>query len=131
MLPYVDIHFQPFLAMYIKYIELRATIDLFASGRDVFNVKKQSSPDLSDILSSISPYLSPEEREAMENMQNMFNTIQMFEQYKDIFSPDMMDAFGGMDAFSGTDAFGGVDNFSDIANMSDIISMFSQQANPT
>ena len=113
MLPYMDIHFQPFLAMYIKYIELRATIDLFTGGKDVFNTHKQASLGISDILSSIAPYLTPEERESMENMQNILNTVQMFEQYKDMFSPDMMESFGGMD------------NFADMGNISDIMSMFS------
>lgn len=96
MLPYVDFHFQPMLATYIKYTELRATIDLFAGGADVFGTGHKS-PDFSDIISAILPYLAPEERESMENMQNIINTMNMFEQYKDMFTPEMMGAFNGME----------------------------------
>ena len=98
LLPYVDIGFQPMLAAYIKYTELRATIDLFAMNPYVFGTRS-SSPDFTDIISSVLPYLTPEEQESMEQMQNMFNTINMFNMFQGDMSPDMMDAFKDLDGF--------------------------------
>ncbi len=125
LLPFVDLHFQPMLATYIKYMELRATIDLFAGGRDVFGAgSRQTSPDLGDIIPVILPYLTPEERDSMENMQNIINTMNMFEQYKDMLTPEMMSSFSGMGATDGdsdnsdsSDGSGSMDNMMSMFEM--------------
>lgn len=93
-LPYIDRDFQPLLATYIKYTELLATIDLFNQGRDVFHLKSKQT-DFTDIISSMLPYISPQEQEAFETINNIKNTMDMFETYKDMLSPDMMNAFSG------------------------------------
>ena len=94
-LPYIDKDFQPLLATYIKYTELLATIELFNKrGRNVFP-SNSNSQGFTDIISSILPYVSNKEREAFETINNIKNTMEMFEMYKDMMSPDMADAFAG------------------------------------
>lgn len=115
-LPFVDSGFQPMLATYIKYSELLATVELFSHGRNVFanQVKNGGFPD---IISSMLPYVSEQEREAFETINNIKNAMDMFESYKDILTPDMMNAFTGNDAASEDTSS---DNTSD--NMSDMLS---------
>ncbi len=92
-LPYIDRDFQPLLATYIKYTELLATIDLFKKrGRNVFSCNNKSQ-SFTDIISSMLPYVSNKERETFETLNNIKNAMEMFEMYKDMMSPDMMDAF--------------------------------------
>ena len=59
-LPYIDKDFQPFLATYIKYTELLATIELFSHKDFVFD--NCNSNSFSDIISSLLPYVSEKER---------------------------------------------------------------------
>jgi len=87
LIPYVDKDFQPLLATYIKYTELRSTIELFAKGGTIFDTCNQGT-DMSTILSAIMPYVSPAERESFENMSNIINVMNMFETYKDMFNSD-------------------------------------------
>lgn len=85
-LPYVDKGFQPFLATYIKYTELLATIDLFKGNGSVFS--NQDNLDFSEIISSLLPYMPEQERQTFEmfgNMQNMMNIMNMADEYKDLF----------------------------------------------
>ena len=129
-LPFVDRDFQPILATYIKYSELLATVELFNHGRNVFTDIKNDG--FTDIISSMLPYVSEKEREAFETISNIKNAMDMFESYKDLLTPDMMNAFMGNDADSGDTASADsstdnenvddtpVDNSSD--NMSDMLS---------
>ena len=73
-LPYVDRDFQPMLATYIKFSELLATIDLFRPGRNVFD-SQSASPDFTDIISNMLPYVSQKEREAFETISNIKKLI--------------------------------------------------------
>lgn len=85
-LPYVNKGFQPFLATYIKYTELLATIDLFKGNGSVF--PNQDNIDFPDIISSMLPYMSEQERQTFEiigNMKNIMNIINMADEYKDLF----------------------------------------------
>lgn len=95
-LPYIDRDFQPMLATYIKYTELLATIDLFRQGRNVFNSKSESF-DFTDIISIMLPYVPPEQQDIFENISNIKNTMKMFESYKDMLTPDIMNMFNGFD----------------------------------
>lgn len=86
-LPYIDKDFQPFLATYIKYTELLATIDLFRHNGNVFP-DCTDKPGFSDIISVLLPYVSEKERETFEMISNIKNAMEMFEQYKDLFSAE-------------------------------------------
>lgn len=106
-LPFVDRDFQPMLATYIKYSELLATIDLFSRhGRNVF-ASQSGDSGFTDIISSMLPYVSDKEREAFETINNIKNAMEMFETYKDMISPDMMNAFGNFGDISESEAFSG------------------------
>lgn len=120
-LPYVDRDFQPMLATYIKYTELLATIDLFSNGRNVFAAQKGVA-GFTDIISSMLPYVSEKEREAFETVNNIKNTMDMFETYKDMMSPDMMDAFnnfGDFNSFSDSDSSDVTSNDCDTSESAD------------
>lgn len=84
-LPYIDKDFQPFLATYIKYTELLATIDLFRHNNNIFP-DCNDKPGFSDIISVLLPYVSEKERETFEMIGNIKNAMEMFEQYKDLFA---------------------------------------------
>lgn len=83
-LPYIDKDFQPFLATYIKYTELLATIELFSHKDFVFD--NCNSNSFSDIISSLLPYVSEKERETFEMIGNIKNIMETMEQYKDLFA---------------------------------------------
>ena len=95
-IPYIDKDFQPMLATYIKYSELLATIDLFRKkGRNVFT-SNHSSSNFNDIITALLPYVSDKEREMFETINNIKNTMEMFEMYKDMISPDLMSSFSNL-----------------------------------
>ena len=83
-LPYIDKDFQPFLATYIKYTELLATVNIFRQNENVFS--DENTGDFPDIISALLPYVSEKERETFEMISNLKNTMEMFEEYKDIFA---------------------------------------------
>lgn len=112
-LPYIDKDFQPMLATYIKYTELMATIDLFRREKNVFDCKSES-PNFTELISSMLPYVSPEERETFETINNIKNAMDMFETYKDMFAQDATS-----DNTSDTSS---ADSTDDNSNMSDIFS---------
>ena len=117
-LPYIDRDFQPMLATYIKYTELMATIELFNHNKNVFG-RKSESPDFTELLSSMLPYVSPEERDAFESINNIRNAMDMFETYKDMFTQD-----ASSDDTSDTSS---EDSSTDNSNMSD---MFATMLSP-
>lgn len=115
-IPYIDKDFQPLLATYIKYSELLATINLFRKkGRNVFT-SKNTSTDFSDIITSLLPYVSDKEREVFETISNLKNTMEMFEMYKDMMSPDLMNSFS---SFGNADETAECDNSTNDNNNSD------------
>lgn len=106
-IPFIDKDFQPMLATYIKYTEFMATIELFKKkGRNVF-ASKIHSTGFNDIISCLLPYVSDKERETFETINNIKNAMEMFEMYKDMISPEMMNAFS---------SFGNMDNSSEDSN---------------
>ena len=127
LLPYLNKDFQPFLALYIKYSELMATINLFKGNNKVFN---NSSPDIMDIITNILPYLSPEDQQTFENMGNLKNMMDIFEQYKDFSTMAGMDTppSSNEDSSSEKDTTTNANNTSnttdEITNTNDILSAF-------
>lgn len=67
MLPYTPSSNQKFIAVYIKFLELRYTMENF-----------RGIPDRSHgILEDLKPYMAPEEKEMMEQMEMMMNMMEM------------------------------------------------------
>lgn len=87
MLPYTPVTMRPMLAIFIKFMELQHTIQLFSENPNVLspsqdflaqghaNTQGFSLHMIEDIL----PYLSPQESEMFENMRNMMNMMEMMQ----------------------------------------------------
>ncbi|MBQ6814907.1 MAG: hypothetical protein IJP13_05160 [Lachnospiraceae bacterium] len=84
LLPFIPKDFQPFLATYIKYSELMATIELF-SGRKTNSFSNFDNDD-SSIISCLLPYIPEEHRQTLEMFENLQNTMSMYDEYKDLFT---------------------------------------------
>ena len=81
LLPYTPPSMQRFFGIYIKFLELRHTMEYFQGF--------SSSP--ANILEGLKPYMGPAEKEMMEQMEMMMNMMEMTKG-----QPDMSDMFGGM-----------------------------------
>lgn len=79
LLPFTPPSVQRFFGIYIKFLELRHTMEYFQGF--------SSSP--SNILEGLKPYMDPAEKEMMEQMSSMMN---------------MMEMVRGMQAMSGQDS---------------------------
>lgn len=69
LLPYIPSSMQRFLGIYIKYLELRHAMEYFQG------FSSNSQPK--DILDGLKPYMSPAEKEMMEQMSSMMNMMEM------------------------------------------------------
>ena len=67
MLPYTPPSVQRFFGIYIKFLELRHTMEYFQGF--------SSSP--ANILEGLKPYMGPAEKEMMEQMSGMMNMMEM------------------------------------------------------
>lgn len=67
LLPYTPPSVQRFFGIYIKFLELRHTMEYFQGF--------SSSP--SNILEGLKPYMGPAEKEMMEQMSSMMNMMEM------------------------------------------------------
>ncbi len=67
MLPYTPPSVQRFFGIYIKFLELRHTMEYFQGF--------SSSP--ANILEGLKPYMGPAEKEMMEQMSSMMNMMEM------------------------------------------------------
>lgn len=75
LLPYVPVSAQRMLAIFLKFFELKKTMEIFY-GFD--GGRKEMSPDT--ILNDLKPYMNPEEQEMMEQMEGMKNMMDMMQQ---------------------------------------------------
>ena len=73
LLPYIPSSMQRFLGIYIKYLELRHAMEYFQGFT--------SNPQPRDILNGLKPYMSPAEKEMMEQMSGMMNMMEMVQRY--------------------------------------------------
>ena len=69
LLPYTPPSIQRFFGVYIKFLELRHTMEYFRGF--------SSNPSPSDILEGLKPYMDPAEKEMMEQMSGMMNMMEM------------------------------------------------------
>lgn len=104
MLPFMDRQMQKFMAVYIKFLELRYTIDF--CKRTAFSLQegiKQEGP-FSPLLifDELLPLCNMQEKKQLEQMRSVFQNMEMYqemsktmEMMKD-FMPDMGDFFRTM-----------------------------------
>lgn len=69
LLPYTPPSIQRFFGVYIKFLELRHTMEVFQGF--------SSDPSPSNILEGLKPYMNPSEKEMMEQMSGMMNMMEM------------------------------------------------------
>lgn len=100
MLPYTPAQTQRTLGVYIKFLELRYTLEHF------YGFSSQNSSG--SILEGLKDYMGPEEKEMMEQMEMMMNMMEMMQNSPDASGmPDISDMFGGMfDGMPGMSDFG-------------------------
>lgn len=117
LLPYIEPSMQKHLAVYIKYMELKYTMDYVHKhpfqlcGCSIPSLEK---PDLCKLCKELSLYSTPEEIKQLEQFQNMLKTLETVQEMsqtmaamQEIF-PDMsMDSlfdtpFSGSDSSSNT-----------------------------
>lgn len=97
LLPYIDPSMQRNMAIYIKYMELRYTMDLFR--KHPFQLRAASGetekPDMKKICRELKPYCTEAETKQLEQMENMFQTMEMYQEMSQTMSamqemfPDM------------------------------------------
>lgn len=92
LLSYVDSPMQRQLAIYIKFLELKYTMELFQRSPrlSVSPSPEESSPDPSKLCQELSPYCSPREQsqlnqfvsmfQAMSHYQEMMEMVKMFQE---------------------------------------------------
>lgn len=78
MLPYTPSSNQRFLAIYIKFLEFRYTMDHF-HGFPARSSSKDSRHGFAPMgmFEDLKPYMAPEEKEMMDQMEMMMNMMEM------------------------------------------------------
>ena len=97
-LPYINANFASYLAIYIKYSELMATINLFKDNKNILN-PKNGGDNFSEIIKTLTPYVPDKDKSTFETLGNLKNIMETFEQYKDLF--DISSAESIFESFSG------------------------------
>lgn len=97
LLPYIEPSMQKNMAIYIKYMELKYTIDLFK--KHPFQIcaasKDTENPDIQKIFRELKPYCTESESKQLEQMNSIFQTMEMYQEMSQTMSamqemfPDM------------------------------------------
>lgn len=100
LLPYMPASTQRSLAVFVKFFELKRTMEIFYGFG---NANKNLSSDT--ILYDLKPYMNKEEQEMMEQMEGMMNMMNMMKQMQadtgeasdsDCQNPSPLDLMKGM-----------------------------------
>ena len=95
LLPYTPPSMQRFLGIYIKFLELRHAMEYFQGFASHAQPK--------DMLDGLKPYMSPAEKEMMEQMSGMMNMMEMVQNMQAMSdsSSQGMAGFNPMDMMKG------------------------------
>lgn len=117
LVPFLDSSLQKYLALYIKYLEIRYILECFRrpillNGTCFDSNSKQSNTDFPTVLDKIIPYCNPSEKEKFQHIRNLFDTFQniqsmmeMMESMKELF-PEGMDNMSDMASMFGMEGAG-------------------------
>lgn len=94
LLPYVPPTMQRTCAIFLKFFELRQTMELFFGFNDT--KRPHSSGDL---INELKPYMDPKEKEMMEQMEGMMNMMEMMQMMQNASPPSSRDEGGGVSPF--------------------------------
>lgn len=87
-LPFLPANMQKMFAIYIKWTELRCTIEYFNRNTPV-----QQSPEIGNLMKCMKGILPPEEQAQMEQFTDIFENMDMyrdmFEGFSSAFAPDL------------------------------------------
>lgn len=99
LLPYIEPSMQKNMAIYIKYMELRYTMDLFR--KHPFQICSASEevkkPDMKKVCCELKPYCTETEVKQLEQMESMFQTMEMYQEMSQTMSA-MQEMFPDMGA---------------------------------
>ncbi len=117
LLPYIEPSMQKHMAIYIKYMELKYTIDLFKKHPfQICSANNASKPDFKNIFHELKPYCTEAEAKQMEQMTSIFQTMEMYQEMSQTMS-SMQELFPDMGAgFFGTSGDSNSGNQSDSAS---------------
>lgn len=102
LLPYIDPAMQKNMAIYIKYMELKYTMDFFR--KHPFHIRAASEepemPDLKKLCRELKPYSTEAEVKQLEQMESMFQTMEMYQEMSQTVSvmQEMFPNMGTADA---------------------------------
>lgn len=125
LVPFLDYSLQKYLALYIKYLEIRYILECFKSpillnGTYFDTNKTKSEMDFTKIFDQLIPLCNSTEKEQflhirnlLESFQNIKNMMEMMETMKELF-PEGMENMEEMASMFGMNGAG---NISDIMNM--------------
>lgn len=84
MIPYVHTSGQVFLAIFVKFLEFKNTIDFFTGNGEQLGMcsLNAQSDDPLDMLNDIREYCTDEEREMMDTMLNLFQGMRMYQMFQ-------------------------------------------------
>lgn len=81
LLPYIEPSMQKNMAVYIKYMELKYTIDLFK--KHPFQIcaasKDTGKPDIHEIFRELKPYCTESESRQLDQITSMLKTMEMYQ----------------------------------------------------
>jgi len=119
VMPLFEPSMQRHIAVYIKYLELQYTLSYF----NKYNLPPFSgSVDTHTLLGDIIPYCSPEEKIKVKQIENLFSTLENYQNMMDMFSM-MKEMFPEGEGMPSGDMMSGLFGGNEM-DMSDIFQMF-------
>ncbi len=81
VMPYFDARVQGQLAVYIKYLEFRHTLDYFSRPHELSGCSFHKEEfNINKICSQLSPFCSSAEKEKLERIAGIFRSIEMYKE---------------------------------------------------
>ncbi|MDD6811651.1 MAG: hypothetical protein PUD93_07300 [Lachnospiraceae bacterium] len=101
LLPYIEPSMQKHMAIYIKYMELNYTINLFKKHPfQICSTNKAEKPDLGKLCRELKPYCTEGEAKQLDQMSSIFQTMEMYQEMSQTMS-SMQELFPNMGADMG------------------------------
>lgn len=126
MLPYLDNQMQKTMAVYIKFLELRYTIDFYQNHPYPLCgcLKKDQTPDFGQICTELLPYCTEKEKKQLEQFRNIFKSMEMYQEMMKTMEM-MKDFMPDMDMGNLFQNLGGL---GDMGNMGDLFHTCSEKS---
>lgn len=106
LLPYIEPSMQKNMAIYIKYMELKYTMELFKKHPfHICSYKEDTDrPDLKKLFRELRPYCSESESRQLEQLESLFQTMEMYQEMSQTMSV-MQEMFPDMDIGAATGSY--------------------------